>query len=149
MRIAKRAGLLLAAAVGGAVGGYLAVLVGLTALTLAWNVLGLLVGTESRDFISGGWLTFKGILCLLGALAGFVWSVRSETIEEGGSLAGLVIGLPALAVFAFFGLIYGSGSVGNAIFGSSGWGLVGGVALLLVGSVILGFISGGRHADQA
>jgi hypothetical protein len=42
MRMAKRGGLLIAAAVGGAVGGYLAVLIGLTALTLAWNVLGLL-----------------------------------------------------------------------------------------------------------
>jgi hypothetical protein len=65
------------------------------------------------------------------------------------STASILIGLPALALLAFFGLLYGSGYPGDALFGSSGWGLVGGVALLLVGSMIIGFMYGGRRADQA
>jgi hypothetical protein len=146
MRIAKRAALLLSAAVGGTVLGYLAVLIGLFGLALAWNLASLVVRIEGQDFTSDGWKEFGGVVAAVGGLVGLVvclyWEIKEEM--NGPTL----LGVGVLGLLAVYGFIYGTARVGEELFGSFGWGLVLAFGLLFVGCGVGGLIHGLRQASE-
>jgi hypothetical protein len=144
---AKRAGILIATALGGAIGGYLAALLILVAVGIAWNVLAYLAQAQGEDFSSARWVGVATVPLAAGTILGAIYAVRLQVKGDDDTVldvAAFLVGLVALGFLAVFGFVYGMARAGEALFGSFGWGLVAAFVLFLGGALIAGIIHGFR-----